>query len=415
MFAQKKEKPIRLINQGTYGCVFRPGLTCEGMIDDTDKQITKIQKERETSENEVYIGEQIQQIKNHSRYFAPVLEKCNVDISTMENDELKKCDFIDNDKKANKSMNYEINKVSYVGKYTLGEYIKLLLEQNQDDSKFSKYFLNSYKIIAEGIYKLNNNGIVHYDIKENNMICRDIQKRPIIIDFGLSFVADEVLSLEGNELFDIFYANAPQYAPWCIDIDIMSYVINHIGKGMDSVKEISQLPAAIELIEEEIEVYFEKNVGMNDVFEMKEMEHMKTNLKTYFGSILNTTSTKWEKVMTELMSCYSSWDIYALSMCYLQLMNKLHINDIIEDIPFMNQFKQMLVEVVQAVPNERKTPPEVLNQLKTIMTAQKCDLEKVKSNLTEFNANEEKVKERREQFVDFKIKSQSQHDKIAKN
>lgn len=228
MFAEKKEPSIRLINQGAYGCVFKPGLTCEGMIDNDDKKITKIQKEKETSENEVYIGEQIQQIKNYSRYFAPVLEKCDVDISTIENDELKKCEFIDNDKKVNKPMNYEINKVSYVGKYTLGEYFKLLLEENQDHNKFSNYFLNSYKIIAEGIYKLNNSGIMHYDIKENNIICKDVQKRPILIDFGLSFVADEVLSLKGNELFDIFYANAPQYTPWCIDIDILTYIINQI-------------------------------------------------------------------------------------------------------------------------------------------------------------------------------------------
>ncbi|NBU90765.1 MAG: hypothetical protein EBS12_04880 [Flavobacteriia bacterium] len=32
--------------------------------------------------------------------------------------------------------------------------------------------------------------IVHYDIKENNIIYDDVQHLPIIIDFGLSFRID---------------------------------------------------------------------------------------------------------------------------------------------------------------------------------------------------------------------------------
>ncbi len=31
----KKDKKIKILNQGTYGCIFKPGLTCEGMVDNS--------------------------------------------------------------------------------------------------------------------------------------------------------------------------------------------------------------------------------------------------------------------------------------------------------------------------------------------------------------------------------------------
>lgn len=420
MFAEQKDtkKPIRLLNQGTYGCIFKPGLTCEGMVDESSKEITKIQKEKETSVNEVYIGKKIQEINNSTRYFAPVTESCDVDVGNIENSELKKCDFIEADKKAEKSMSYEINKIPYVGKKTLGEYIQKLVEQNVEDNKFSNYFINSYKILLEALHKLSANGIVHYDIKENNIMCRDVKKRPIIIDFGLSFVAEEVLTLENNEMFDIFYAHAPIYAPWCIDIDILSYIMNVIGKDMETVKDISQLPAAVEMIDEEIDNYFEKNTGMNDVFDMKQMETMKENLRTYFKTLVTKVgfgNIKWEKVMTELMTYRDTWDVYSLTMCYLQLFTKLQIDDVIVDVPFMNQFKQLLVEVVQAIPSERKSAKEVLKQLKTLSVVQVQDLNQMKTKLAEFNENEENMSRRREIFADFKVQSQQQfNDNIKK-
>ena len=56
---KEKEEGIKMINQGTYGCIFRPGLTCEGMLDDNKKLITKVQKQKKTSANEVAIGKEL--------------------------------------------------------------------------------------------------------------------------------------------------------------------------------------------------------------------------------------------------------------------------------------------------------------------------------------------------------------------
>ena len=46
---------IKMLDQGTYGCVFRPGLTCSGMIDETKTNITKIQKKKDKLESNTTI------------------------------------------------------------------------------------------------------------------------------------------------------------------------------------------------------------------------------------------------------------------------------------------------------------------------------------------------------------------------
>ena len=85
-------KQIKLISQGTYGCIFKKGLTCDGMIDETNT-ISKIQEKNETSENEVNMGKKIMEIPNYQDHFAPIIESCDVDISKIESTEINKCNF----------------------------------------------------------------------------------------------------------------------------------------------------------------------------------------------------------------------------------------------------------------------------------------------------------------------------------
>ena len=56
---------VKLLNQGTYGCIFRPGIECSSKQLTSNNYITKIQKHREISKNEVLIGEKIQKIAGH--------------------------------------------------------------------------------------------------------------------------------------------------------------------------------------------------------------------------------------------------------------------------------------------------------------------------------------------------------------
>jgi len=68
------ETGVDLINQGSYGCIFRPGLNCKGKTMNK-KYITKVQKSANTSQKETKLGKKIKTIENYDDYFAPIFVK----------------------------------------------------------------------------------------------------------------------------------------------------------------------------------------------------------------------------------------------------------------------------------------------------------------------------------------------------
>ena len=66
-----EESGVDLINQGSYGCIFRPGFTCKGVPTNTKKYISKIQKSASTSKKETRIGKRIKQIEKTTPIISP--------------------------------------------------------------------------------------------------------------------------------------------------------------------------------------------------------------------------------------------------------------------------------------------------------------------------------------------------------
>ena len=84
---------VKLFDQGGHGCLFYPGPTCDGKIEDA-KYITKIHINGNNQKNEIYISEKIKKIKRFSQYFSPIISSCEIDLAEVDDKEIKKCDFI---------------------------------------------------------------------------------------------------------------------------------------------------------------------------------------------------------------------------------------------------------------------------------------------------------------------------------
>ena len=75
-----KENDVKLLNQGTYGCIFRPGIECSGKHLTSNSYITKIQKHRQISNNEVLIGKKIHKFQSFDPSTLPTsLKNCTVE------------------------------------------------------------------------------------------------------------------------------------------------------------------------------------------------------------------------------------------------------------------------------------------------------------------------------------------------
>jgi serine/threonine protein kinase len=338
----KIDEHIRLLSQGAYGCIFKPETTTKQ--NGNPEFITKIQKMQSTSDNETVIGKQIMKIKHYEDYFAPVLKSDKINIGMIEDDEVKKCDFL---KKDSTNTSYESNQILYVGKLTLSDYLTEVAKNNPN--LFIEIFISGHIILLEAIQRLIGAGIIHYDLRENNIMVRDSDGRPIIIDFGLSI--DTTTEIKPSEEFYI-YNN--EYAPWCIDIVFISYIVNELGTEWRT--KTATVPEMTRLVDE----YINKNNGIKTILIPDERTSLKTRLIGFFTRYDNKP---WQNIYDELLKYRNSWDNYSISVIYLFLFDNLNLSQYVGEFPFLEGYKQLLKTIIISSPDERISPKDTTVQI----------------------------------------------------
>ncbi len=93
---QFKSSRTEFLGEGSYGCVYYPGITCKGKKNKKNL-VTKIQEINFYSDNEKNNGKYIKaNIKNYNKYLSPVIKYCIVKFNTIEKSSLNisKCNIL---------------------------------------------------------------------------------------------------------------------------------------------------------------------------------------------------------------------------------------------------------------------------------------------------------------------------------
>ena len=221
--AKANTKNNKLLGQGSYGCVYYPGITCTGKLN-KKVSVTKLQEITFYSSNEISIGKYIKKyIPNYNILYAPVIKYCIVSFQTIQKSDLDilECETIFPDtinkyyKNYNQNyrynQNYGYNDSSSYSYKPTPEYLKSVLLDKLNtkyylmyinyvaNKSFKNYFQtnNVYNIYVVNVIKvffilinslniLSKNNIIHNDLHINNILIDLKYHKPIIIDFGLS-------------------------------------------------------------------------------------------------------------------------------------------------------------------------------------------------------------------------------------
>lgn len=343
-----------LISQGSYGCVYKPGLKCNSNDKINKKEITKLQLINKFSLKEMKISERIiNEIKGYKKYYAPIKRSCEVDIKEV-GDKIKECKVIDNQEET-----FILNRMDYAGDKTL---INMLFEtKKKSNSLFLRhYFLTLIKLF-DGIDRLNKIGIIHLDIKGNNVIYSKGHSNPIIIDFGLSLDLNDYK----DQRDDVFFTYGADYEPWCIDLGMITYIIENKIEGIEINDGTMKLH-----IEKVIEDYVKDNTSVLE----KNREDMKKRLIIYFGD--NFMNKTFGDMIDILLKNANTWDVHSLIVTYyhfilssldgdIDVTNKTEITDMIDDME----------SYILSVPGEResleKMREKMMGHYKNVMLKEK--------------------------------------------
>jgi len=396
-----KKIPQKKISEGSYGCIFRPGYRCDGRSLDSNKFITKIQKEQSASIRESEISSQIRKIDHYDDFFSPILEPpCLVDLATIEDDEIKKCGFINSTK--NKETKYETNKIKYIGKRTLADELYLLFKKQPKN--IFKYLFESHIHLLDGYKKLIDAGIIHFDVKENNIVCETKTHTPIIIDFGLSF---QIANIEKDNYKHVFFTYGPDYGPWCIEIALMTYVANELGDGWQ------ENPIEQKDITKVLYDFFSQNDAIKKLFTDDEQKEYHQKLTDLFTNEFVVKKLTWKQATDYLIKSKTTWDNYALSIVFLYIIKDMNLNSYQSIFPKFGEYIKLLKTIVLSLPEQRpnieETKKSILDLLANIRRKENLEIQKT---IIKTSNNMETAKELYKNIMNTKINQLKKEEKI---
>ena len=355
----------KFLNEGGYGCIYYPGITCDGKPQLTKKVVSKLQRNNESAVNEIQIGEKIKKIPNYQLYFLPVVASCPVNLSTIDSKLLTACsniterDIQENTRRDDKDKGKDKDRPRENEGYILMEipyvlnksFYTILIDMYASKKHVIIGIIENYTYLLEALDTLLNANIVHFDIKSDNILYNQQTHLPLILDFGLSIYIPD---LKADTMTIYFYNYTPDYYVWPLEVHVINFLLYETEEGGEEglgEADVKKIAAA----------YVQHNKGLNNFSTQFHEEYLaacETQLSTYVGK-------NKKKTIDKLLSFYSSWDNYSLSILYLKTLSLMfphgfHKNSLIL------YFSQMLLFNIHPNPTKRYTLAETKQRFKDI-------------------------------------------------
>lgn len=323
----------KLLNQGAYGCVYYPGFTPKGNVDNNKGYVTKLEVFDKTSKNEINISTIIKKIKNYNKYFSPIVKYYITSFKQLNkyNDKLKDCEAI------NLSENIYNNFILIYIKYINGSSIEKYLLNIDISTIYLNRLINSYIYLNNSIKLLINNNIIHYDLHTENILYDKKKDKPIIIDFGLSINIKDIITNKNNidyiRLKKATMHFSPKHYTYPPELHFMTYILTDINIENHKIKlnEKISKQEIHKFINELIEtnkihrqyIYIKHDIDKKHI----DKEIYKKELINYYNKFISKTK---KESIDDLIKYINILDIYSITvdMCIIiiKILNKTFIN-----------------------------------------------------------------------------------------
>ncbi len=333
-----KNAETKKIGEGGFGCVFHPSITCSGGVDKSKKGkefVSKIQKQDENSKNEIEISNIIAKIPGYKLYFAPILEACDVGVSKINDNIISQCDAYE---KYQHETDLSVFKLPYVDSSSLSDAV---LKKNK--KQIIANFFETYRHLLTSLEMLEKSGVVHFDIKSENIIYDNVKNIPIVIDFGLSFQTNSAKYGGTEELAQmVFYVFEPSYYLWPIEVHLAN-MLRH------NFPDENQQPTTKEL----------HDMCLTYVENCKGFEIFSENFKSRYaesavGALKKYLSMDRKKMYKEILQFAKTWDNYALGIAHLRLLKHMFSSGFVYNEVIV-KFSQLLLMNCHPDPTQRLT------------------------------------------------------------
>jgi serine/threonine protein kinase len=335
----------KLLSQGGFGCIYYPGIKCNGKPQDNKNVVSKLQKNDESTKNEINIGEIIMGIEDYQLYFLPVIGSCPINLGSINKSLLEQCDTVNKDKyKDNNEQKYILMEIPYVKNKS---FYTILIDMYSSKKHIIVGLIENFSYLLDSINILLKKHIVHFDIKSENILYNQNTHLPLILDFGVSINMNK---FNYKKIDTHFYTYSPDYYIWCLEIHVINFLL-HETKDNLTDKDVKSICMK----------YVKYNKGLINFSEGFKRDYLKAcenYLQVYVGM-------DKKKTIELLVAFYPTWDNYSLSILYLKTFSFMFPNGFHKNSLIL-YFSQMLLYNIHPNPEKRYTLEETKQKFKDI-------------------------------------------------
>lgn len=337
---QEEQEPTadaELVNQGAYGCLYYPGLRCNGNTMDDLRYATKLVVQDEVAANEVAVGNAIKDIVNYRVNFVPVIDTCTVNLGKVRRNNphaLDKCDVTNEATSTSSKTKFTLMKMPYIDSLYFYDYIGRM---GDNKKKIISCIFDTYQYLIESIERLTEHGVVHHDLKLQNILMNLKTDTPIIIDFGLSIIVAKAPKAEFWKLN--FYKYSPDYSVWPLETHVINYLQNE---------------TAAALTRADVETVCEAFVNANAALSIFSKGFRARYLKACIEYHSRWVGAERDAARAGLVAGWRTWDNYSLSIAYLQIMGFISSNGFMDN-QLIVAYVQLLLTNVHPDPARRRS------------------------------------------------------------
>ena len=330
------------IGEGSYGCVIRPYITCEGKTGN-DKYISKFFFRKKSYEEELRIQKRVQSIDFDKKGFT-IKMKSNCKINLEKKPEIKElsrnaCHIYD---KEVFQIVFEYGGIDLRELFKKREFMSKLRGMNLRE--FMKKFMN----IFEGLCELDKLNLVHFDIRTDNILYNFEKDKFYIIDFGLMKDKDNIYS---KNIIQSFYEEPHKSYP--NEFNILGF----LNEGFTSKMEYENVNSKMFLTSLEIKLFGFNSSGKHREHKKKIMEikdYIANELTANFEETLEILKKDFKRNMSDKSlnefvrkicdDIKNKIDVYMLGLVLYYLL----IN-IIKNLPDNQTISQIPLEVYDLI------------------------------------------------------------------
>ena len=305
-----------LISQGGFGCVYYPGIKCDGSKDPRKSVVTKLQRKDSTTDNEIYIGELVMRIPDYNMFFLPVTDSCPVNIRDIDSELITDCKVVT----ASQNVPFVLMTIPYVSNRG---FFSILTDFSLGKKRAVLTIMETYRYLLTAVQYLLDTKVVHFDLKGENILYNLVSTDPQIIDFGISL---PVAKITPQTWTRYFYAYAPEYYVWPLEVHLINFLLHE-----SSPLKSSDIPR----IASDYTNHNKALKPFSSDFREKYKDLCEVCLKSYEGK-------SKEQVIPLLIKQHPTWDNYSLSTLYLRTFSYMFPKNIHRN-QVLIQFSQLLL------------------------------------------------------------------------